>query len=78
MPAESSHLRGGVHGGFDIPDAGLTKGAEWGWSSPQVLGLLPGRYCCDRVHLYRTQIRRHAGLSLFNIPLFSQQPSVRS
>ena len=52
---------------------GLNKGAEWGWSSPSVLGLLAGAVFLLVVFI---QIERRSSapmldLSLFRIPLFS-------
>jgi len=70
---------------FDLPGAavflagltslmlGLNKGAEWGWSSPAVVGLLAGALALLVVFI---QIERRSpapmlDLSLFRIPLFS-------
>jgi len=70
---------------FDIPGAilflagltglllGLNQGAEWGWSSPAVLGLLAGAAILLAVFI---QVESHArepmlDLSLFRTPLFS-------
>lgn len=81
-PAES-----GQH--FDVPGAavflggltalllGLNKGAEWGWSSLSVLGLLAGALILLIVFI---QIERRSpapmlDLSLFRIPLFSTSVS---
>jgi len=70
---------------FDIPGAmvflgglttlllGLNKGAEWGWVSPRVLGLLCGAAILLGVFI-RIEHRSPApmlDLSLFRIPLFS-------
>ena len=74
---------------FDLPGAavflaglialllGLNKGAEWGWSSPAVLGLLAGALAFLLIFI---QIERRSpapmlDLSLFRIPLFSTSVS---
>lgn len=70
---------------FDLPGAavflaaltalmlGLNKGAGWGWSSPQVLGLLVGALLLLVVfiHIERSTTAPMLDLSLFRIPLFS-------
>ena len=77
-PAESGQR-------FDLPGAvvfmaaltslmlGLNKGAEWGWSSPQVLGLLVGAMLLAVVFILieRSSSAPMLDLSLFRIPLFS-------
>jgi EmrB/QacA subfamily drug resistance transporter len=78
MPAESGQR-------FDLPGAavflaaltslmlGLNKGAEWGWSSPKVLGLLVGALLLLVVFILieRSSSAPMLDLSLFHIPLFS-------
>jgi EmrB/QacA subfamily drug resistance transporter len=52
---------------------GLNKGAEWGWSSPAVLGLLIGALLLVALFIW-IELRSPApmlDLSLFRIPLFS-------
>jgi EmrB/QacA subfamily drug resistance transporter len=77
-PAESGQR-------FDLPGAvlfmaaltslmlGLNKGAEWGWSSPQILGLLIGALFLVLVFILieRRSSAPMLDLSLFSSPLFS-------
>jgi MFS family permease len=78
IPADSSKR-------FDLPGSvafmvgltalmlGLNKGAEWGWSSPAVLGLLVGALLLLALFIWIEQ-RSPApmlDLSLFRIPMFS-------
>ena len=70
---------------FDLPGAGiflagltslmlgLNKGAEWGWSSPTVLGLLVGALALLALFV-QIELRSPApmlDLSMFRVPLFS-------
>lgn len=79
VPVESGGQR------FDLPGAvlflsalttlmlGLNKGAEWGWASPAVLGLLAGALLLLGVFIL-VELRSPApmlDLSLFRVPLFS-------
>ncbi len=74
---------------FDLPGAtvfmaglaalllGLNKGADWGWASPAVLGLLAGAILLMLVFV---QVERRStapmlDLSLFRVPLFSTSTS---
>ena len=52
---------------------GLNKGAEWGWSSPAVFGLLAGALVIMLlfIHIERRSPAPMLDLSLFRIPLFS-------
>ena len=60
-------------GGLTCLLLGLNKGAEWGWTSPTVLGLLLG--AAALLFLFFLVERRSADpmldLSLFSVPLFS-------
>jgi EmrB/QacA subfamily drug resistance transporter len=78
LPSES-------HQTFDLPGAitflaaltllllGLNKGADWGWSSPPVIGLLTGAVILTVIFILIEQRSRAPmlDLSLFRIPLFS-------
>lgn len=70
---------------FDLPGAavflaaltllllGLNKGADWGWSSPSVLGLLAGAAAFMAVFILIERRSSHPmlDLNLFRVPLFS-------
>jgi EmrB/QacA subfamily drug resistance transporter len=70
---------------FDLPGAavflaaltllllGLNKGAEWGWNSPSVLGLLAGAAAFIAVFILIERRSSHPmlDLNLFRVPLFS-------
>lgn len=70
---------------FDLPGAavflagltslllGLNKGADWGWGSPPVLGLLAGALLLLGifVHIERRSPAPMLDLNLFRVPLFS-------
>ena len=80
---KDSPVEGGQ--GFDLPGAaaflagltalmlGLNKGADWGWTSPAVLGLLSGALILLAVFiLIESRISAPMlDLSLFRVPLFS-------